>query len=126
MANRNRHGYGYDPRLDSKDVIQRQQAEIEALRTCLIASNSESSGEYSRLRLQVEALADSYEGQKRNTFAFMRERDEAREALRTAREVLLFRMESNGYVPTDVLAAIHKADAALGQEPTALLTTAEI
>lgn len=64
---------GYDPRLDSQDVIERQQAEIEALRTCLIAANSESNGEYERLRLQLEAASASHAGQLRNTLAYKAE-----------------------------------------------------
>jgi hypothetical protein len=69
---------GYDPRLDSADVIERQQAEIEALRTCLIAANSESNGEYDRLRLQLEAMKASHDGQLRNTLAFKREVEQLR------------------------------------------------
>ena len=71
----------YDQRLDDPNVVVRQQAEIEALRTALVASNSESNGEFERLRSQLAAMTESYEGQKRNTFAFMRERDELRELL---------------------------------------------
>lgn len=70
----------YDPRLNSEDVIERQQAEIEALRTCLIAANSESSGEYDRLRRQLDAMTASHEGQLRNTLAFKAEADRLREA----------------------------------------------
>lgn len=68
----------YDPRLDSDNVIERQQAEIEALRTALIASNSESNGEVERLRLQLATMTESYEGQKRNTMAFATELEDAR------------------------------------------------
>lgn len=67
----------YDPRLDSDDVITRQQAEIEALRTALVASNSESSGALERLRLELADAKASYEGQLRNTHAFQSERDAA-------------------------------------------------
>jgi predicted RNase H-like nuclease len=69
---------GYDPRLNSEDVIERQQAEIEALRTCLIAANSESNGEYDRLRLQLEAMKASHDGQLRNTLAFKKEAEQLR------------------------------------------------
>ena len=73
---------GYDPRLNSEDVIERQQAEIEPLRTCLIAANSESNGEYDRMRLKLEASEASHAGQLRNTLAFKAERDQAFELLR--------------------------------------------
>ena len=43
------------------------------------------------------------------------------QALTTARDVLLFRFEMGGYVPEDVLFAIHKIDAALGDPPTPLI-----
>ncbi len=71
----------YDPRLDSQDVVTRQQAEIEALRTALVASRSDSDGEVDRLRRQLDDMTASYEGQKRNTMAFMRERDELQSQL---------------------------------------------
>ena len=71
----------YDPRLDSPDVIVRQQAEIEALRTALVAANSESNGEYDRLRAELKNMTASYEGQRRNTLAFMRELEEAKERI---------------------------------------------
>lgn len=73
--------FDYDRRLDSENVIDRQQAEIEALRTCLIASNSESSGEYDRLRRQLDAAKASHEGQLRNTLAFQKENEHLRSAL---------------------------------------------
>lgn len=73
---------GYDPRLDSADVTERQQAEIEALRTCLIAANSESNGEYDRLRLQLEATEAGHAGQLRNTLAFKAEADNLRALIR--------------------------------------------
>lgn len=68
----------YDPRLDSDDVVVRQQAELEALRTALIASRSDSDGEIDRLRQHLQCMTESYEGQKRNTITFMRELDAAR------------------------------------------------
>lgn len=71
----------YDSRLDSDDVIERQQAEIEALRTCLIAVNSESCGEYARLREKLDAAIASHEGQLRNTLAFQKEAERFRAAL---------------------------------------------
>jgi len=40
------------------------------------------------------------------------------QALTAARDVLLFRFEMGGFVPEDVLFAIHKIDAALGDQPT--------
>ena len=73
---------GYDARLNSADVIERQQAEIEALRTSLIAANSESNGEYDRLRQKLDAAEVSHAGQLRNTLAFKAERDQAFELLR--------------------------------------------
>lgn len=71
----------YDSRLDSGDVIERQQAEIEALRTCLIASNSDSCDEYARLQAEIERLKASYAGQLRNTLAFKTDADTLRQAL---------------------------------------------
>lgn len=71
----------YDDRLDSPDAIIRQQAEIEALRTALTAARSESDGELDRLRSQLSAMTESYEGQKRNTLAFKRELDELADAM---------------------------------------------
>ncbi len=71
----------YDPRLDNQDVVTRQQAEIEALRTALVACRSDSDGEVDRLRRQLDDMIASYEGQKRNTMAFMRERDELQSQL---------------------------------------------
>lgn len=78
----------YDQRLDSENVIDRQQAEIEALRTCLIASNSESNGEYERLRCQIQNALENYEAQKRNTLAFAQERAAFADHLKRAREHL--------------------------------------
>lgn len=74
-------GHDYDRRLDSSDVIERQQAEIEALRTCLIAANSESNGEYERLRFELETAKSSHAGQLRNTLAFQKECEGFRAAL---------------------------------------------
>ena len=73
---------GYDPRLNSEDVVIRQQAEIEALRTALVAANSDSNGEYDRLRRQLDMAEASHAGQLRNTAAFKAERDQAYELLR--------------------------------------------
>ena len=77
----------YDKRLDSDDVVIRQQAEIEALRTALVASNSESCAEWERQRKEVEALRASHAGQLRNTLAFQTERDALLEALKELMEV---------------------------------------
>ena len=71
----------YDTRLDSRDAIIRQQAEIEALRTALTAANSESNGEYERLRTKLKNMTASYEGQKRNTLAFYFECEKLRAEL---------------------------------------------
>lgn len=71
----------YDSRLDSGDVVERQQAEIEALRTCLIASNSDSCDEYARLQAEIERLKASYAGQLRNTHAFQADASSAKRAL---------------------------------------------
>jgi hypothetical protein len=46
---------------------------------------------------------------------------EQKSALKTARDVLLFRHEmGGGYVPQDVLTAVHQIDTALGNKLTAL------
>ncbi len=63
----------YDKRINSLDDVQRQQAEIEALRTALVASNSDSNGEVERLRAEIEALKASHAGQLRNTLAYKAE-----------------------------------------------------
>lgn len=60
----------YDTRLDSSDRCNRQQAELEALRTAYMACRSDSDGEMDSIRAKLSSMTNSYEGQKRNTIAF--------------------------------------------------------
>lgn len=77
----------YDPRLDSGDPVERQQAELEALRTALRACRSNSDGEVDRLRRELAAAKEAHAGQLRNTLAFAAEakvKDAKTERLRAA------------------------------------------
>lgn len=112
----------YDKRLDSPDVVQRQQAEIEALRTALVASNSDSNGECERLRAEIEALKASHAGQLRNTLAFKAERDAFLEALKHTRKKLAHDHECPGgedcHLSCGVTQAWEYLDAAIAKATT--------